>query len=78
MTTNTAQTLSAVQATAGDKATGDKATVDKATGRTKHFAPILLALAFGVLLIGGAGLANSNTLHNAAHDARHAFGMPCH
>ncbi len=33
---------------------------------------------FGVLLIYGAGLAQSQVLHNAAHDARHANGFPCH
>ncbi len=38
----------------------------------------LLALLFGAFLVIGAGLAQSETLHNAAHDTRHAFGFPCH
>jgi cobalt transporter subunit CbtB len=37
-----------------------------------------LALVFGVFLLFGAGFAHSNTLHNAAHDTRHALGFPCH
>lgn len=36
------------------------------------------AAAFGVFLVFGAGFANSHTLHEAAHDARHAFAFPCH
>ena len=40
--------------------------------------PAVLAMAFGVLLVFGAGLANSSALHNATHDTRHAFGLPCH
>ncbi len=37
-----------------------------------------VALIFGVFLIFGVGLAGSEVLHNAAHDARHVFGFPCH
>lgn len=36
------------------------------------------AAAFGAFLVFGAGFANSHTLHEAAHDARHAFAFPCH
>jgi cobalt transporter subunit CbtB len=36
------------------------------------------ALFLGVFLVFGAGLANSAALHDTAHDARHAFGFPCH
>ncbi len=39
---------------------------------------IVAAILFGALLIYGAGIANSATLHNAAHDSRHALGFPCH
>jgi len=41
-------------------------------------APALLAVAFGVLLVFGTGLAQSSAFHNAAHDTRHSTGMPCH
>lgn len=38
----------------------------------------LSAMAFGLLLIAGVGLAHSDRLHNAAHDTRHSIGFPCH
>lgn len=40
--------------------------------------PAIAALMVGAFLILGAGFAHSNTLHNAAHDARHSFAFPCH
>ncbi|MHA1189664.1 MAG: CbtB domain-containing protein [Alphaproteobacteria bacterium] len=38
----------------------------------------LTAIFFGILLIAGAGFAQSSVLHDATHDTRHAFGLPCH
>ena len=38
----------------------------------------LSALLLGVFLVYGAGLANSATLHDTAHDTRHSYGFPCH
>jgi cobalt transporter subunit CbtB len=38
----------------------------------------MLTLAFGLLLLAGAGFAGSDFLHNAAHDTRHGLGFPCH
>lgn len=38
----------------------------------------VLAMLLGLVLIYGAGLANSTPLHNAAHDTRHAISFPCH
>jgi cobalt transporter subunit CbtB len=38
----------------------------------------LAAVAFGVLLLAGAGFAGSQALHEGTHDTRHAFGLPCH
>lgn len=32
----------------------------------------------GVFVVWGAGFAQSETLHNAAHDSRHAIAFPCH
>ena len=32
----------------------------------------------GVFLIYGVGFAHPETIHNAAHDTRHATGFPCH
>ena len=40
--------------------------------------PALAALLFGLFLVLGTGFAHSETIHNAAHDARHAFAFPCH
>ncbi len=37
-----------------------------------------LAILFGTFLVLGAGFAQPSALHNAAHDARHAFSFPCH
>ncbi len=37
----------------------------------------LLALA-GAVLVFVTGFAHPDLLHNAAHDARHAFATPCH
>ena len=38
----------------------------------------LAAAVLGMVLIFGAGFAPSDTVHNAAHDTRHAFAFPCH
>lgn len=37
-----------------------------------------LALALGLGLIAVAGHVQAATLHDAAHDVRHATGFPCH
>ena len=36
------------------------------------------AALLGLVLVYGAGLAQTEILHNGAHDARHAAGFPCH
>ena len=40
--------------------------------------PILAAALLGLGLVFTGGLAQSAVLHDAAHDARHSFGFPCH
>ena len=40
--------------------------------------PGLLAGALGLVLLYGAGFAETTQLHNAAHDGRHSAGFPCH
>ena len=40
--------------------------------------PSLLAGALGLVLLYGAGFAETVQLHNAAHDGRHSAGFPCH
>ncbi len=38
----------------------------------------VVAALIGAFILFGVGLAQPDTLHNAAHDARHAFAFPCH
>jgi cobalt transporter subunit CbtB len=38
----------------------------------------LMAAALGLVIVFGASFAPSETVHNAAHDTRHVFAMPCH
>lgn len=38
----------------------------------------VVSLMLGAFLIYGVGLAHSDTLHDSAHDTRHAYGFPCH
>ena len=45
---------------------------------TSRIAPAVLALLFGGFLILGTGFAQPSTIHNAAHDGRHALAFPCH
>ena len=38
----------------------------------------LVAVMLGAFLLIGTGFAQSNLLHDAAHDTRHGFSFPCH
>ena len=40
--------------------------------------PALFAALLGLSVLFVAGHAQTDTLHNAAHDSRHANGFPCH
>jgi cobalt transporter subunit CbtB len=40
--------------------------------------PAIAALVLGLMLVAGAGFAAPSFIHNATHDTRHAFGLPCH
>ncbi len=44
----------------------------------KAVLPAIFALLFGVFLVFGVGFAGAQSIHDAAHDARHAFAFPCH
>jgi len=48
------------------------------TSRTRQLVAAAMAAAFGMFLILGVGFAQSDTLHNAAHDSRHSFSFACH
>ena len=43
-----------------------------------RLAPAIAAILLGLVLVGGAGFVQAESLHEAAHDTRHAFGLPCH
>lgn len=38
----------------------------------------ITALLLGSVLIFTVGFAHSSSVHNAAHDTRHAIAFPCH
>jgi len=40
--------------------------------------PVAVLALLGVFFVFGAGFASPEAIHNAAHDARHAFSFPCH
>lgn len=41
-------------------------------------APVLAMAVIGLTVLMAVGHAQSATLHDAAHDMRHATGFPCH
>lgn len=38
----------------------------------------VIAICLGLALYVGTGFAAPSFIHNATHDTRHAFGLPCH
>jgi cobalt transporter subunit CbtB len=54
-------------------------TLTKATTRdASSLIAVVTVAALGLFLMVVAGHAQSDTLHDAAHDVRHATGFPCH
>lgn len=49
-----------------------------ATARIETLKAAFVALVIGLGLVYGAGFANSESVHDAAHDSRHALSFPCH
>ena len=45
---------------------------------TRNLWPALAAALLGAVILFGVALANSDTIHTAAHDTRHAAAFPCH
>jgi cobalt transporter subunit CbtB len=45
---------------------------------SQRIATAAFAGIFGFMLLYVAAFANSDVLHNAAHDTRHAIVAPCH
>ena len=46
--------------------------------RMPELASALAAGLLGVFLVCAAGFVQIEAIHNAAHDARHSAGFPCH
>lgn len=38
----------------------------------------VLAIIFGIFIIGVVGFSHIDVVHNAAHDTRHSNAFPCH
>ncbi|MBL9062447.1 CbtB domain-containing protein [Tabrizicola sp.] len=53
-------------------------TSTRASDKTKALLSVLGMLMLGMVILFAAGHAQSATLHDAAHDVRHASGFPCH
>ncbi len=51
---------------------------DRLIQRIQAIKPAILAIALGVFILYGVGFAQPQILHDAAHDVRHAFALPCH
>lgn len=48
------------------------------TARSSVLLQSIFVALVGATLVFAAGFAHSQTLHDAAHDARHSTGFPCH
>ena len=48
------------------------------TARSSALMQAIFVSLIGGLIVFAAGFANSQTLHDAAHDMRHSTGFPCH
>ena len=49
-----------------------------ASEKTTALLSVLGMVLLGLTIVVAAGHAQSATLHDAAHDVRHATGFPCH
>jgi cobalt transporter subunit CbtB len=53
-------------------------TSTRVSEKTTTLLSVLGMLMLGAVILFAAGHAQSATLHDAAHDVRHATGFPCH
>ncbi|WP_309664468.1 CbtB domain-containing protein [Tabrizicola sp.] len=53
-------------------------TTTQTTEKTTALAAVLFVAVLGCAILFAAGHAQSASLHDAAHDVRHATGFPCH
>jgi cobalt transporter subunit CbtB len=61
-----------------DQLTAPQAAAKDSARSIRRLWPVFFAALLGMSIIYGVGLANSSTLHNAAHDSRHSLTFPCH
>ena len=54
------------------------ATAAKTIAKTTSLLEVAFVALLGAGILFTAGIAHSQTLHDAAHDTRHASGFPCH
>jgi cobalt transporter subunit CbtB len=47
-------------------------------GMSERQIAALVSALLGLVFIFGVGFASPQTIHDAAHDTRHAFTFPCH
>jgi cobalt transporter subunit CbtB len=69
---------STFERTEGDRLMTNAVASRASTSISERLIAGIATLAFGLLLLAGAGFAGSDYVHNAAHDTRHAIGFPCH
>lgn len=50
----------------------------QASATSSRFVQIGLAAFLGLFVVGIAGFAHIEAIHNAAHDVRHSLAFPCH
>lgn len=50
----------------------------RTTATTTTLVEVVFAALLGAAILFTAGFAQSQTLHDAAHDTRHTSGFPCH
>lgn len=53
-------------------------TKTQTTSKSSTLLSVLFVALLGGTMLFVAGHAQSSTLHDAAHDVRHATGFPCH
>jgi cobalt transporter subunit CbtB len=49
-----------------------------APARSETLVAAIVSFVFGLCLVYTTGFSHPMTIHNAAHDTRHALSFPCH
>jgi cobalt transporter subunit CbtB len=66
------------QLTTQSQSTSQSAPIARGAERSDVLTAALLAFVFGIGLVYTTGFSYPATIHNAAHDTRHALSFPCH